>query len=225
MPYNKKQHSMLYNKTDNSIIFVGGNDKKCFIYNIDNDNFYDIPETNEICIKPALILKNNILYVFDSFDRRKKFFEKLDFEKKENFEKFSPNDYSLYNSKFFGECTGNNDDRIIFLGGEKNGLNTLIYEIQNNNLVNSKGKDIYTKLDDKTFYKINQHYYANIPDSKEILQMITTITQQEEHILQVEVQSITTKDSLEYITPYLKRIWQMEVWTAMLEQCLMTWVK
>lgn len=167
LPYNKKQHSMLYNKTDNSIIFVGGNDKKCFIYNIDNDNFYDIPETNEICIKPALILKNNILYVFDSFDRRKKFFEKLDFEKKENFEKFSPNDYSLYNSKFFGVCTGNNDDRIIFLGGEKNGLNTLIYEIQNNNLVNSKGKDIYTKLDDKTFYKINQHYYANIPDSKE----------------------------------------------------------
>ena len=167
LPYNKKQHSMLYNKIDNSVIFVGGNDKKCFIYNIDNDNFYDIPETNEICIKPALILKNNILYVFDSFDRTKKFFEKLDFEKKEKFEKFSPNDYSLYNSKFFGVCTGNNNDKIVFLGGEKNGLNTLIYEIQNNNLVNSKGKDIYTKLDDKTFYKINQHYYANIPDSKE----------------------------------------------------------
>ena len=48
MPYNKKQHSMIYNKTNNSIIFVGGNDQKCFAYDINNNNFYDLPEINGI---------------------------------------------------------------------------------------------------------------------------------------------------------------------------------
>ena len=71
MPFEKKEHSMLYNKLDDTIIIVGGNDKKCFIYDIKSDNFYDLPETNDFCIKPALIIKNNYLYVFDSVERKK----------------------------------------------------------------------------------------------------------------------------------------------------------
>ena len=168
IPFKKKEHSMLFYKKNKTIIFVGGNDKKCFVYDLKKDNFNELPETNGICLKPALIIKNNILYVFDSFNRTKKFFEKIDLNKKDHFKTFCPGDYSLYNSKFFGICGGSKDnDRITFLGGEKNENNTIVYEIKNNNLVKSKGKDIYTKLDDKTFYKINQNYYGNIPDSKD----------------------------------------------------------
>ena len=74
MPFNKKQHSMIYNKTDNSIIIAGGNDKKCFIFDIKNERFSELPETNEVCLKPALLIKNNYLYIFDSFNRKKKIF-------------------------------------------------------------------------------------------------------------------------------------------------------
>ena len=168
MPYEKKEHSMIYNKLDDTIIIVGGNDKKCFIYDIKSDKFLDLPGTNDICIKPALIIKNNYLYVFDSFERKKKFFEKLNLEKKENFEKFSPKGYSLNNNKYFGICESNNVDNIIFCGGERTGTNTIIYEIKNNNLLKTKGKDINCKLDDKTFYKLNQNFYINIPYSKDL---------------------------------------------------------
>ena len=167
MPYEKKEHSMLYNKLDDTIIIVGGNDKKCFIYDIKSENFYDLPETNDFCIKPALIIKNNYLYVFDSFERKKKFFEKLNLEKIENFEKFSPKGYSLNNNKFFGISESNNADNIIFCGGERTGANTILYEIKKNNLLKTKGKDITCKLDDKTFHKINQNFNINIPYSKD----------------------------------------------------------
>ena len=167
MPYNKEQHSMIYNKINNSIIFVGGNDQKCFVYDINNNNFYNLPDINSIYIKPALIIKNNTLYVFDSFDKKKMFFEKLNLEKNDNFEKFFPKDYSLYNNRSFGVCNNVNNNEIIFLGGERNEQNTIIYDINNNNIIKSKGKDIYGKLDDKNFYKINQIYYGNIPDSTE----------------------------------------------------------
>ena len=167
MPYEKKEHSMLYNKLDDTIIIVGGNDKKCFIYDIKSEKFSELPETNDICLKPALLIKNNYLYVFDSFERKKKFFEKLNIEKNENFEKFTPKGYSLNNNKFFGICESNNVDNIVICGGERTGANTIIYEIKNNNLLKAKGKDINCKLDDKTFYKINQNYYINIPYSKD----------------------------------------------------------
>ena len=165
MPFNKKQHSMLYNKIDNSIIFAGGNDKKCFVFDIKTEKFSELPETNEVCLKPALLIKNNYLYIFDSFNRKKKFFEKMNLETKRQFEKFYPKNYGLYRNVSFGVCESNSEDSIIFCGGERNGNNTLTYEINNNDIIESKGKDLITTLDDKTFYKINTNYFANIPDS------------------------------------------------------------
>ena len=164
MPINKKQHSMLFNNTDNSVIIVGGKDKKCLIFDIKNETFSELPEINDLCLNPALIIINNYLYIFDSFDRKKKYFEKINLEKKEKFEKFYPKNYCSYNNLFYGVCRSNNDNNIIFCGGQRNGINTIIYEISKDDLIKSKGKDIISKLNDKTFYKINNNYYANIPD-------------------------------------------------------------
>ena len=167
MPYAKKEHSMLYNKEDDTIIIVGGNDKKCFTYSIKKNIFTDLPETNDLSIKPALIIKNNNLYVLDSFERKKRFFEKLKLEKMDKFEKITPKNYFLHSNKFFGVCESNSNNSFIICGGEKTGPNTIIFQINKNVLLKSKGKDQICKLDDKTFYKINNTYYINIPDSKD----------------------------------------------------------
>ena len=78
MPYEKKQHSMIYDKKENVIYIIGGNDKICIKYDIAQKIFSQLPDTNTIYIKPALFIKNDFLYIFDSFDKKKLFFEKLD---------------------------------------------------------------------------------------------------------------------------------------------------
>ena len=167
MPSGKKEHSMIYNKLNDLIFIVGGNDKKCFVYDIIKDKFSQIPELIEICLKPGLFIKNKFLYVFDSFERKKKYFQKLNLEKMEQFEKFTPKNYTLNDNKFFGICETNNDDNIIFCGGERTGANTIIYDFSKNDLFKTKGKDINCKLNDKIFHRINQNYSINIPDSKD----------------------------------------------------------
>ena len=167
MPSNKKQHSMLYNKEDNSIFIIGGNDKKCLLYNINSETFSELPEMNDIHINPALLIKNNYLYIFDSFDKKKSYFEKLDLTKKGKWEKFFPKNYYSYNNQNFSVCESSEDDKIIFLGGERIGNYTILYDIKNNILLNSNGKDQTSKTNDKTLYRINNNYYANICDEKD----------------------------------------------------------
>ena len=167
MPSNKKQHSMIYNKEDNSIIIISGNDKKCLNYSINSETFSELPEMNDIHINPALLIKNNYLYVFDSFDPKKNFFEKLDLTKKEKWEKFFPKSFSSYNNQNFSVCESSEDDKIIILGGENIGHYTILYDIINNSLLNSNGKDQTSKTKDKNLYRINNYYYANICDAKD----------------------------------------------------------
>ena len=164
---NKKQHSMLYNIKDNSIIILGGNDKKCFIYNINTGTFSQLPEMNDVHISPALLIYNNYLYAFGSFARKINYFEKLDLTRSEKWEKLSPENYFMYSNKSFGVCHSSQDDKILILGGERIGYYTILYDIMNNSLLKSKGKDQSSKLNDKTFYKLNNSYYANISDTKE----------------------------------------------------------
>ena len=167
MPSNKKQHSMLFNKKDNSIIIIGGNDKKCFIYNINTGIFTQLPEMNDIHISPALLIQNNYLYAFGSFDRKINYFEKLDLAKNEEWEKFFPKCDFIFSNKNFGVSQSSQNDKIIFLGGERIAYYTILNDIMNNSLLKSKGKDQTSKLNDKTFYKLNNTYYGNISDTKE----------------------------------------------------------
>ena len=170
MPVEKKQHSMIYYKKDNCIYIIGGNDKTCLKYDIKEKSFSQLPETNTIYIKPALYLKNDILYIFDSFDKKKLFFEKLDLnylaypKKKQIWEKFYPKNYDKYISQAYGICDMDLEDKIILLGGERFDNNIILYEIKNNKLEDGEGQNAYAKLNDKTFYKINKNFYISIPE-------------------------------------------------------------
>ena len=170
MPVEKKQHSMLYNKKDNSIFIVGGNEKICLKYDIATKNFMQLPDTNAQYVKPALFIKNDSLYVLDSFDKRKMFFEKLDLnninKKKFGWEKIFPKNYEKFVSQCYGICDMNLDDKIILLGGDRVDNNIILYEIKNNKLENGKGTNSYAKLNDKNFYRINKNYYISIPEFK-----------------------------------------------------------
>lgn len=132
-------------------------------FDIKNDKFSELPKTNDLCLKPALIIKNKYLYVLDSFERKKKFFEKINLEKNE---KISPKNYYFYKNQDLGICESDNNDSIILGRGERTGLNTIVYEIDINSLVKSKGKDQTCKFEDKAFYKVNNNYCVNIPISK-----------------------------------------------------------
>ena len=168
MLYEKKQHSMIFNKKDNSVYIIGGSDKICMKYNIEEKYFSQLPDTNGVYIKPALIIKNDILYIFDTFDKKKLFFEKLDLnhlnKKKIAWEKFYPKNYEKYTSQYYGVCDMDLEDKIILLGGERVDMNTITYEIKNNKLENGPGRNSYAKLNDKTFYKINKNFYVAIPE-------------------------------------------------------------
>ena len=167
MPSNKQQHSMIFNIVDNSIIIIGGNNKKCLIYNANSEIFSELPDMNDIHLNPALLIKNNYLYAFDSFDRKRNYFEKIDLTKKGKWEKFFPKNYSSYNNKNFSVCKSSDDDKIIILGGEGIGHYTILYDISSNSLLNIKGKDLSSNTRDKTLYRINNNCYANFSDAKD----------------------------------------------------------
>ena len=170
MPIEKKQHSMIFYKKDNCIYIIGGNDKTCLKYNIKEKYFSQLPDTSTVYVKPALYLKNDFLYIFDSFDKKKLFFEKLDLnylsypKKKQIWEKFYPKNYDKYISQTYGVCDMDLEDKIIFLGGERFDNNIIFYEIKNNKLEDGEGQNAYAKLNDKTFYKINKNFYISIPE-------------------------------------------------------------
>ena len=168
MPIEKKQHSMLFDKKENVIYIIGGNDKTCLKYDINTKIFWELPETIATYIKPALLIKNDVLYVFDSFDKRKLCFEKLDLvsipKKKQTWEKIYPKNYEKFISQYYGICDMDLEDKVIFLGGERYDNNIIVYETKNNKLEKGEGKNSYAKLNDKNFYKINKNFYISIPE-------------------------------------------------------------
>ena len=162
----KKNHSMLYINSLNYIIIVGGNDKKCFLFDITNKIFKNLPELNDIHLEPALCVSDNYLYCLSSFDKNKKFFEKIylsnNYDLKQiKWEKIYPKYYLSYNNKLFGIAKIN--DNIILACGEKTEKNTILFDTKNNLVNKSKGIDQNCILDDKTFYIINENYGIAFP--------------------------------------------------------------
>ena len=74
MPTNKNNHSMIFlnfNKNEQWIFIVGGNDKKTFYYDLKKNYFINWGDTNETYTKPALIHIGEYLYIFDPINYRK----------------------------------------------------------------------------------------------------------------------------------------------------------
>ena len=166
MPIPKKNHSMLYIDLLKCVIIVGGSDKKCLLFDIKNKNFINLPELDDVYLEPALCFLDNYLYCLNSFDKNKKFFERIYLSNDYNsklikWEKLYPKNYFSYNNKLFGVAKF--DDNIILACGEKTQRNTLLFETKNNLINKSKGKDQNCILDDKTFYKINENYGIAFP--------------------------------------------------------------
>jgi hypothetical protein len=171
MPTNRNNHSMIYlnfNKNDQWVFIIGGNDKKSFYYDLRKNYFINWGDTNELYSKPASIQIGEYLYIFDSINFQKNFIERTKIINPERkWEKlritFDKKKINYFPSKF--GLSYDSNGRILLLGGDNNQKNnTIVYEINDNTFILSQnGTNDNAVLDDKTFYKINKKYSVCLP--------------------------------------------------------------
>ena len=165
LPSPKSNHGM-FPINNNLILFIGGNDTKSFLFNIEKNEFYLWDNTNHIHSNPSLFLWNNYIYCF-SEQNKSLIAERTIFPQEEHkWENISLNiinDNQIFN-------TNNIDlksENILILGGENN----YIYNPSNNNVENIKNKyfenNFNISLNDKNCYKINKDYDIYIPSNFE----------------------------------------------------------
>ena len=141
MPYKKSNHSMLYVYLNNKeYIFIAGGESNLitFYYDINMNSFVIWSNMNSINIKPSLYQYNQYIYSFNSFNKSTNsiFFERTNLVTgKPCWEKIIPkynnNILSNFKNKNFGISKGTNND-IIFLGGEDDDNNIVIYNPEKN---------------------------------------------------------------------------------------------
>ena len=166
MPFGKREHSMIY--LPNNIVFiVGGNDKKCFFYDIKKDKFSNWANLNNEYFRPVIINSQNFLYCLKELNREKNFFERTNISSKNpSWEKIFPKfkrNVKLNNKKIFWVSKSTNNS-IIFGAGEKNRLaKTYIYDLSNNEISLLDHKFEVNELDNKKFDKVSKYYNVAIP--------------------------------------------------------------
>ena len=196
MPTNKKNHSMIFlnfNKNDEWIFIVGGNDKKTFYYDLNKNYFINWGDTNEIYTKPAIIQLGEYLYIFDSINYRKNFIERTKIINPDRkWEKLNINidkrKINYFPSKF--GLSYDSDGKILLLGGENNKINnTLVYEPSNNNFILSQnGTNDDVDLDDKTFYKINNKYSVSLPHNLNEVKEICAVDKDDQSLIKINIE-------------------------------------
>ena len=181
MLMNKRNHSMIFlncNEKEEWIFIIGGDDKKSFYYDLNKNYFINWGDTNDIHIRPALMQIGEYLYIFDSINLRKNYFERTKIITPNR--KWEKNVLNIDNKiiNYFPSKYGvsfDSNGKILLLGGDNNNKvkNTYIYEPSNNSIILSQnGKNDKMLFDDKTFYKINKRYNIglshNLNETKEI---------------------------------------------------------
>ena len=179
MPYPKSSHSMIYIENNNKklIFFVGGNDSKCFYYDIVEKKFEPWGNINSPYINPSLIQIENYLYCFELTLAQKNqiFFEKTKLDgdshswEKEfpDFESEQLKDKILFKNFCVSKCAGK---KIMFIcdndnSGNLNEENVFLYDIETNLFyLNKICSNQYVNFRDKTFYKINNSHSIILPD-------------------------------------------------------------
>ena len=165
LPSPKSNHSMFL-IDDNNIIIVGGNDMKVFIFNINNNEFSILENTNNTHFQPTLFLWDNYIYCF-SEQNNSIIAEKLLFSDKKN--KWENITLNLINENELLNNNTNtkNENILIILRGKKrlsyNPLNNNIIDINNDNF----NFDFEICPNDKNNYKISKYYNVYIPDNFE----------------------------------------------------------
>ena len=178
----KKNHSIIY-IPNNFIFIVGGNDLRTFYYDIKMNEFISWVDLNKKTIEPSLALVNNYLYCFENVNlkinsmRNDAFIlEKTDITSENPaWMLIKPNINLLFgNQKFFG--TINNNNNIIFIGGNMYNEDSFIGNNNDNNKYNLKYdvnlntieptnipfKEYYLK--EKTFLPYNENIDYILPD-------------------------------------------------------------
>ena len=177
MPSPKKNHSMVY-IPGGYVFIVGGNDKKSYFFDGQNNQIYLSSDLNNNRTEPALILVSDNLYCFDNVNSKNSdesfTCEKMDL--KEDIPKWkliTPRiDSSIINQKmnqkFFG-VVKTNDDNVLFLGGnmdnnQEEDCYNYKYAIEDNVILPSEVPFQEYNLKEKTFLTFKRDIEYILPD-------------------------------------------------------------
>ena len=167
LPSPKCNHTM-FPINNKFILFIGGNDKKCYLFNIEKNEFYLLENTNQIHLKPSIFLLNNYIYCFseqiNSLIGERILFSQ-DQNKWENKWENIPLNFIKDNQEINSDDLYlKNENVLIIFGGENN----YVYYPLNNNVENIKNKffenDFNINSNDNNCYKINKYYNIYIPE-------------------------------------------------------------
>ena len=163
LPYTKSNHSMLYLR-EGYVLITGGNNLKTFYYDVNKNNFVECGDLHFKHKEPALIRYENFIYCLNDINENNLFFERInifDGTQKPIWQRIYPNfltkNSTFFNNKYFGTCYSD-DGNIIIAGGSYVNNYTYLYDVENNILSLTDGKDEEIYMGEKTFYKLNNKY-------------------------------------------------------------------
>ena len=177
MPAPKKNHSMVY-IPGGYVFIVGGNDKKTYFFDGQNNQIYLSSDLNNNRTEPALILVSDNLYCFDNINSKNSdesfTCEKMDLKEDiPKWELITPRiDSSIINQKmnqkFFG-VVKTNDDNVLFLGGnmdenQEDDCYNYKYVIEDNVILPSEVPFQEYNLKEKTFLTFKRDIEYILPD-------------------------------------------------------------
>ena len=166
MPLPRRDHSMLY-LPNQLVLIAGGDDTKCFIFDIQKKIFLDYADLNGKYNKPSLLNINNYIYCFSQLNNEKNYFERTNISSKypsweKIIPKFNKNVY-LNNKKIFFASKCINNSIIIGAGDNIRQSKLYIYNLSNNEISILEDKVEIEELDNKIFDKVSKYYNIAIP--------------------------------------------------------------
>ena len=197
MPFSKQNHSMIYlnfNENEEWIFIIGGDDKKTFYYDLNKNYFINWGDTINKYSNPALMKIGEYLYIFDSINNKKNYFERTKLiNPTRKWEKVIPSIDKRLVPKFPSEFGLSNDinGNILFIGGNNitNSNNTYIYNpIKNEITLSQNGTNDNMIFSDKIFYKLNNKYNIAFPKNVEEKKEICLVDKDEQSLIKVFVE-------------------------------------
>ena len=196
MPFGKKNHSMSYltfNENEEWIFITGGNDKKSFYYDLNKNYFINWSDTLDIHQNPALIRIGEYLYILDTLNSKKNYWERTKIiSPTRKWEKVIPKLDKKLLSNFPSEFAVSYDtnSHIVFIGGNNilNSNSTYVYDPISNEIYLSKiGTNDNEIFSDKIFYKINNKYNVAIPKNVTEKKEICLVNKDEQALIKLSI--------------------------------------
>ena len=166
MPLPRRDHSMIY-LPNQLVLIAGGDDTKCFIFDIQKKIFLNYADLNGKYNKPSLLNINNYIYCFSQLNNEKNYFERTNISSKyPSWEKIIPKfnkNVFLNNKKIFFASKCTNNSIIIGAGDNIRQSKLYIYNLSNNEISILEDKVEIEELDNKIFDKVSKYYNIAIP--------------------------------------------------------------